>query len=98
MPAYMVKKMERDFIIMEISEIKKKIKDFLEKYIKNVDLDEDEDIFQSRLVNSLFAMQLVLFVEKEFSVKVGNEDLDLQNFKSINAISAFVERKKRNEN
>ena len=83
---------------MEISEIKKKIKDFLEKYIKNVDLDEDEDIFQSRLVNSLFAMQLVLFVEKEFSVKVGNEDLDLQNFKSINAISAFVERKKRNEN
>lgn len=83
---------------METIEIKKKIKDFLESYIKKVDLDEDEDIFQSRLVNSLFAMQLVLFVEKEFNIKVGNEDLDLKNFSSINAIAAFIERKQNNEN
>jgi len=98
MPACMVKKMEKDFITMETIEIKKKIKDFLESYIKKVDLDEDEDIFQSRLVNSLFAMQLVLFVEKEFNIKVGNEDLDLKNFSSINAIAAFIERKQNNEN
>jgi acyl carrier protein len=90
--------MEKDFITMETIEIKKKIKDFLESYIKKVDLDEDEDIFQSRLVNSLFAMQLVLFVEKEFNIKVGNEDLDLKNFSSINAIAAFIERKQNNEN
>jgi len=98
MLVYMVKKMERGFIIMEISDIKKKIKGFLEKYIKKVDIDEDEDIFQSRLVNSLFAMQLVLFVEKEFKIKAGNEDLDLKNFSSINAIADFVTRKQCNEN
>jgi len=94
----MVKKMERDFILMESSKIKQKIKEFLEKYIKNVDLSEDKDIFQSRLVNSLFAMQLVLFIEKEFNIKVENEDLDLTNFNSIIAIAAFIERKQNNEN
>jgi acyl carrier protein len=44
-------------------------------------------------VNSLFAMQLVLFVEKEFDVRVENDDLDLENFRSANAIVRFVERK-----
>lgn len=95
----MVKKMEKDFIIMELNDIKEKVKNFLQKYIKNVDINEDDDIFQTRLVNSLFAMQLVLFVEKEFNIKVGNQDLDLKNFSSINAIADFVERKKKsNEN
>jgi len=94
----MVKKMEGDFILMESSEIKQKIKEFLEKYIKNVDLSEDQDIFQSRLVNSLFAMQLVLFIEKEFKIKVENADLDLTNFNTIIAITAFIERKQNNEN
>ncbi|KPA15485.1 carrier protein [Candidatus Magnetomorum sp. HK-1] len=84
---------------MELNDIKEKVKNFLQKYIKNVDINEDDDIFQTRLVNSLFAMQLVLFVEKEFNIKVGNQDLDLKNFSSINAIADFVERKKKsNEN
>jgi acyl carrier protein len=54
---------------------------------------DDEDLFASGLVNSLFAMQLVLFVEKEFSIKVDNEDLDLDNFRSVSAITGFIQRK-----
>jgi acyl carrier protein len=38
-------------------------------------------------------MQLVMFTEKEFQVKVENEDLDLKNFSTINAIDEFVRRK-----
>ena len=45
-------------------------------------------------LNSLFAMQLVLFVEKTFDIQVANEDLNFQNFKSLNAIVDFVERKR----
>lgn len=45
------------------------------------------------MVNSLFAMQLVLFVEKEFGFKVENEDLDYENFKSLDAIHGFIQRK-----
>jgi acyl carrier protein len=65
---------------------------FLEQFI-DVDVADDEDLFASGLVNSLFAMQLVLFVEKEFSIKVDNEDLDLDNFRSVSAITGFIQRK-----
>ena len=56
-------------------------------------MEDDEDLFASGLVNSLFAMQLVLFVEKEFSIKVENQDLDIANFKSVNAITGFIQSK-----
>ncbi|MBF0426582.1 MAG: acyl carrier protein [Magnetococcales bacterium] len=70
------------------------IKAFVAKFIRDDDLDNDEDLFATGLVTSLFAMHLVLFLEKEFQVKVDNKDLDFNNFRSINAIVAFVESKK----
>ena len=75
------------------SDIKAKAKQFLAQHIKNYDLQETEDIFALGFVNSLFAMQLVLFVEKEFQLTVENEDLQLDNFRTINALAAFIERK-----
>lgn len=57
------------------------------------DVDDSEDFFAAGLVDSLFAIQLVAFVEKEFGVAVEREDLDIANFLSINAIVAFVSRK-----
>ncbi len=66
---------------------------FLAKFFQNLDLQDDQDIFAMGFVNSLFAMQLVLFVESEFGISVENEDLDIDNFKSINAIVNLVERK-----
>jgi acyl carrier protein len=38
-------------------------------------------------------MQLVLFVEREFRISVGSEDLRTENFQTINAIALLVERK-----
>lgn len=77
---------------MSTDDIRKTILTFLEQFI-DVDVDDDEDLFASGLVNSLFAMQLVLFVEKEFAVKVENEDLDLANFRSVGAITGFIVHK-----
>lgn len=74
-------------------DIMSQVRDFLGQFISNTDIDPDENLFVSGIVNSLFAMQLVLFVEKEFGIQVANEDLDLENFKSLNAITAFVESK-----
>lgn len=70
-----------------------KIKEFLSRFFKSHDLQPDEDIFALGFVNSLLAMQLVAFVEKEFGIQVADEDLDLDNFRSINAISQLVARK-----
>ncbi len=70
-----------------------KIKEFLSRFFKSHDLQPEEDIFALGFVNSLLAMQLVAFVEKEFGVRVEDQDLDLDNFRSIRAIAALVERK-----
>jgi acyl carrier protein len=71
-----------------------RIRSFLSRYCRNRDLQDDDNIFALGFVSSVVAMQLVLFVEKEFSVKIENEDLDLKNFSSIAAISGLVARKK----
>lgn len=79
---------------MDMDESKTKIRAFLTRFIRGDNLGDGDDIFAMRLVNSLFASQLVMFIEKEFAVTVDSEDLDLANFKSIDAMSAFVVRKK----
>jgi methoxymalonate biosynthesis acyl carrier protein len=71
-----------------------KVKEFLSRYFKSHDLQPEEDIFALGFVNSLLAMQLVAFVEKEFGIAVEDADLDLDNFRSIRAISDLVGRKR----
>jgi methoxymalonate biosynthesis acyl carrier protein len=78
---------------MDQTSIKDKIRAFLRDRTKHPDLADDEDYFQAGFVNSLFAMQLVLFVEKEFQLRIGDDDLVIENFNSINSISALVARK-----
>ncbi|HEX8272441.1 MAG TPA: phosphopantetheine-binding protein [Longimicrobiaceae bacterium] len=72
---------------------KAKIREFIGKHVRGHELTDDEDIFASGFVNSMFAMQLVQFVETAFGVAVENEDLEIDNFRSVNAIAALVERK-----
>ncbi|WP_250125632.1 acyl carrier protein [Chroococcidiopsis sp. CCMEE 29] len=76
-----------------MKETKAKIKTFLSRFFGNYDLQEDEDIFALGFVNSMFAMQLVLFLEQEFQITIENEDLDFGNFRTINAIANLIERK-----
>lgn len=73
--------------------IQTKIRDFLGTFFQNLELEDDQDIFALGFVNSLFAMQLVLFIEKEFDLKVEDEDLDIDNFRSIKAMTALIQRK-----
>jgi acyl carrier protein len=62
------------------------------RHFKGTELKDDDDIFALGFVNSLFAMQLVSFVEKEFDMTVGDEDLQIDNFRSVNAVVDLVGR------
>jgi acyl carrier protein len=73
--------------------VESKIRNFLNGYFKNRDFADDEDIFASGYANSLFVMQLIGMVEKEFGIVLEDEDLDFDNFRSIAAIAQFVARK-----
>jgi acyl carrier protein len=71
---------------MTPSEAKSKVRAFLEKFIGDQDFQDGDNIFALGLVNSLMAMQLVLFLEKDFAVKFSNQDLNLKNFRSVDAM------------
>lgn len=73
-----------------------RIRRYIESMI-SAPVADDDDIFRLGLVDSLFALQLVLFVEQEFGLRVEGEELDLDNFCSIDAISSFVSRKMASE-
>ena len=75
-----------------MSEHHKQIKAYIQRFFPGHDLKPDEDIFALGFVNSMFIMQLVTFVEQEFSFSIDNDDLERENFTSINAIASLVER------
>ena len=77
-----------------MNDVQARIKTFLSRFFRQHDLQPDEDIFALGFVNSLLAMQLVNFVEKEFAITIEDEDLDLANFRTLAAIDALVERKR----
>jgi len=52
----------------------------------------DQDIFSLGFINSLFAMELVMFLEKTFNVTLRSEDLRIDNFRTITAMTALVDR------
>lgn len=55
---------------------------------------DTDDVFARGYVNSLFALQLVTFVEGRYGLTITPEDLDLDNFRTIERIAAFVVRKR----
>ena len=75
--------------------IKETVKRFILDSINISHLDDDDNLFDSGIVNSLFAVQLMTFIEKNFAIEVEMDDLDIENFKSLNATTAFVVRKNR---
>ena len=72
---------------------KQQIREFLSRFIRDHQLADNEDIFATGFVNSMFAMQLVQFVETTFGITVESEDLEIDNFRTVDAIAALVERK-----
>jgi methoxymalonate biosynthesis acyl carrier protein len=74
-----------------------KIRSFILNNLMVIDEDEDlsdnDNIFQLGYVNSLFAIKLLNFVEKEFNIIVENDEMDISNFSSISSIVQLVEKK-----
>jgi acyl carrier protein len=76
------------------SDVNQVVKRFLLRSINMPDIGDDDDLFESGIVNSLFAVQLTTFIEKTFGIEIAADDLQIDNFKSLNAATAFVLRKR----
>ena len=74
--------------------IKETVRNFINSSINIDALGDDENLFETGIVNSLFAVQLMTFVERTFEIEIGMDDLEIENFKSVSATAAFVTKKK----
>jgi D-alanine--poly(phosphoribitol) ligase subunit 2 len=60
--------------------------------VLHVDAPEmDADLFESGIMDSLAFVELLLRIEQEFGVSVSVDDLELDNFRTIERMAAFVE-------
>ncbi|SCK46244.1 acyl carrier protein [Streptomyces sp. WMMB 322] len=75
-----------------MNDITRDITEFLSAALRH-EVGPDDDYFALGLADSLFALELVTFVEGRFSLTVEVEDLDLESFRTANRITRFVQRK-----
>lgn len=57
-------------------------------------IDYDEDLLSEGIIDSLGILQLVAFIEDAFGVVIPDEDVVLENFMSVNALTAYLESQK----
>lgn len=53
-----------------------------------------QDLFDTGLVSSMFAMELVVYLEQCYEVAIVGPDLKLKNFRSARSMAALVHRLK----
>lgn len=67
------------------------IRAFILEHARGAELDDDQDIFATGGVSSLFAVQLVIWIERSFGISVEAADLNIANFRTIRDVIGFVE-------
>ena len=55
------------------------------------ELADDQPLLVDGIIDSLGIFTLIAFIEKEFGIKIAPEDVVLDNFESVHAISNLVQ-------
>jgi methoxymalonate biosynthesis acyl carrier protein len=78
-------------------ELKDKIREFITRNLTvfndEIEFSDTDNIFQLGLVNSLYVMKLLHYVESEFDIVIENEDMDIRYFSSVDNIARLITRK-----
>ena len=52
-----------------------------------------KDLINTGVLDSLAVMQIILFIEERFSIKVADDEVLPENFRTVNRIDEFVAHK-----
>ena len=69
----------------------------LENFLFSTDtslLGLDESFLERGLIDSTGMLEVILFLEESFGIKVADNEMVPENLDSVNRIAAFIERKK----
>ncbi len=79
-----------------MSDVKTKIKEFIiENFLfgEGDDLQDDTSFLEEGIIDSTGILELVDFIEEEFSVQVDDEELIPENLDSINNVTSYLDKK-----
>jgi len=85
--------------MIETNTITVRLKEFiLQKFplAKKQGLKGSDRMLDTGIIDSLGVLDLVGFVEREYSIEVSDEELTPENFQSLDALTAFVQTKSAN--
>ena len=80
-----------------MNETRDKIKTFIiENFLFGSEdgLKDETSFLEEGIIDSTGILELVTFLEEEFSITIEDEELIPENLDSINNVTAFLERKK----
>ena len=72
--------------------IEERIREFFVSKRKAAGLDFDTDLFKGGYIDSLFAFEMVVYLEEAFGVSIPDSEISEGNFRTIGAIAAMVRR------
>ncbi len=81
-----------EIAILQIEQLRNFISEITFTDIEKI--KEDTLIFEEGIFDSLGFLSLISFLDEKFGVEVGNDELSEENFESINAIVAYIAKKK----
>lgn len=74
--------------------VKEQIREFIaENFLFNpdgFDLSDDASFLDEGVVDSTGTLEVVMFVEETFGVTVGDNEIEPENFDSVNKLAAYV--------
>ena len=79
--------------MMQAQTIEERIREFILKQFplaRRLGLQRGDKWLETGLLDSLGILDLVHFIEEEFSIKIADEELMPENFQSLEAVTAFV--------
>jgi acyl carrier protein len=66
----------------------------IDEFVRNRStIDETTNLLEQEIIDSLGIFTLIAFIDDRFGVTVAPEEVNLENFQTLGAISSLVERK-----
>jgi len=81
-----------------MSELNAKLKEFIMTEISPdlnlAQLDDNEPLIESGIIDSLGVLKILAFLDETFGVDLSSDQIKLENFKTVSLICALVDRQK----
>jgi methoxymalonate biosynthesis acyl carrier protein len=71
--------------------IQKKLCNYIKKLAHVDELNSNQDLFSSGLLTSLDVLDVILFIEREFSISFSDDDIGEDSFNSIDNMVKLIQ-------